>query len=227
VFECRTWYRLSPLKFSVVLLRSAVWIQVLSNLYLLTVHYRLPSFCCGSSVLTIAYKCQWMYSRMRPFFPYVIICEAVWKVCGLTLLLRVGTLWRCGDGLFFEVPPLAIDALLTTLYLLLENVLQTVCRKLQEDPLSSHFMVGKSQKSNGARSVLYGECSNGFPPIHFFQAEHRIQSRNADAPLRKCLVAPPSWKGFFFKTTVIQTLTAARGMKITPLLLYPHHYNLA
>jgi hypothetical protein len=39
----------------------------------------------------------------------------------------------CGGGLFFEVPPLASDALLTTLHPLLENVLQTVCRKLQED----------------------------------------------------------------------------------------------
>jgi hypothetical protein len=39
----------------------------------------------------------------------------------------------CCDGLFFEVPPLASDALLTTLHPLLENVLQTVCRKLQED----------------------------------------------------------------------------------------------
>jgi hypothetical protein len=35
-------------------------------------------------------------------------------------------LWRCGDGLFFEVPPLASDALFTTLHPLLENVLQTV-----------------------------------------------------------------------------------------------------
>jgi hypothetical protein len=35
-------------------------------------------------------------------------------------------LWRCGDGLFFEVLPLASDALLTTLHPLLENVLQTV-----------------------------------------------------------------------------------------------------
>jgi hypothetical protein len=33
--------------------------------------------------------------------------------------------WRCSDGLFFEVPPLASDALLTTLHPLLENVLQT------------------------------------------------------------------------------------------------------
>jgi hypothetical protein len=38
----------------------------------------------------------------------------------------MGTLWRCGDGLFFEEPPLASDALLTTLHPLLENVLQTV-----------------------------------------------------------------------------------------------------
>jgi hypothetical protein len=35
-------------------------------------------------------------------------------------------LWRCGDGLFFEVPPFASDALLTTLHPLLENVLQIV-----------------------------------------------------------------------------------------------------
>jgi hypothetical protein len=39
-------------------------------------------------------------------------------------------------------------------------------------------MVGKAQKSHGARSGLYGGCSNGVPPIHFFQAEHRIQFRS-------------------------------------------------
>jgi hypothetical protein len=55
-----------------------------------------------------------------------IITKAVCKVRGLTSLLRVGTLWRCGDGLFIEVPPLASDALLITLHPLLENVLQTV-----------------------------------------------------------------------------------------------------
>jgi hypothetical protein len=38
-------------------------------------------------------------------------------------------------------------------------------------------MVGKTQKPHAARSELYGECSNGVPPIHFFQAEHRIQFR--------------------------------------------------
>jgi hypothetical protein len=45
-------------------------------------------------------------------------------------------------------------------------------------PCSSHFMVGKAQKSHGARSGLYGGCSNGVPPIHFFKAEHRIQVRS-------------------------------------------------
>jgi hypothetical protein len=57
--------------------------------------------------------------------PCNISTRAVWKVRGLTLFW-VGTLWRCGDGLFFEVPPLASDAILTTLHPLLKNVLQTV-----------------------------------------------------------------------------------------------------
>jgi hypothetical protein len=35
-------------------------------------------------------------------------------------------LWRCGDGLFFNVPPLATSALLITLHPLFKNVLQTV-----------------------------------------------------------------------------------------------------
>jgi hypothetical protein len=52
--------------------------------------------------------------------------RTVWKVRGLTLLLQVGTLWRCDDGVFFEVLPLASDAVLTTPHPLLENVLQTV-----------------------------------------------------------------------------------------------------
>jgi hypothetical protein len=52
--------------------------------------------------------------------------RSVCRVRGITLLLRAGTSWRCGDGLFFEVPLLVSDALLTTLHSLLENVLQTV-----------------------------------------------------------------------------------------------------
>jgi hypothetical protein len=68
--------------------------------------------------------------------------RAIWKFHVLTFLLRVGTLWRCGDGLFFEVPPLTSDALLTTLHPLLENMLKTVCRKLQEDSGTGGFDLG-------------------------------------------------------------------------------------
>jgi hypothetical protein len=39
-------------------------------------------------------------------------------------------------------------------------------------------MVGKAQKSHGLRCGLYGGCSDGVPPIQFFQAEHRIQFRS-------------------------------------------------
>jgi hypothetical protein len=51
--------------------------------------------------------------------------RAVFTVCGLTLLLQVRTLWRCNEGLFFEVPPLASDALFTMLHPLIANMLQT------------------------------------------------------------------------------------------------------
>jgi hypothetical protein len=37
-------------------------------------------------------------------------------------------------------------------------------------------MVGKAQKSHGARSGLYGGCSNGVPPIHFFQLNTKFNS---------------------------------------------------
>jgi hypothetical protein len=58
---------------------------------------------------------------------YSVTCTmAVGKARGLTLLFLVRALWRCDVGLFFEVPPLACDELLTTLHPLLENVLQTV-----------------------------------------------------------------------------------------------------
>jgi hypothetical protein len=64
--------------------------------------------------LTVMYYCMPCNNR--------VVC----KIRGLTLLLRVETLWRCGDDLFVQSPPLASDALLTTLHPLLESVLQTV-----------------------------------------------------------------------------------------------------
>jgi hypothetical protein len=66
-----------------------------------------------------------MISFLEVFRPNVCT-RVVWKVRGLKLLLRVITLWRCGDGLFFEAPPSASYALLTTLHPLLENVRQAV-----------------------------------------------------------------------------------------------------
>jgi hypothetical protein len=93
-------------------------------------------------------------------------------------------------------------------------------------PRSSLFMVGKAQKSHRVRSGLcrlHGRVI-GFP-IHFFKAEHKIQSRNADAPLRKLLLC--HLKKVSLKITVTQTLMVVRRMKIMPLLRYSHHYNLA
>jgi hypothetical protein len=51
---------------------------------------------------------------------------------------------RCGDGLFFEVHPLASDALLTTLRPFLENLLQTVYRELQEESGTGDFDISRS-----------------------------------------------------------------------------------
>jgi hypothetical protein len=55
-------------------------------------------------------------------------------------------------------------------------------------------MVGKAQTLHGVRSGLYCGCSNGVPLICFLQAELKIQSCNADDPLRKY---PASQKGYF------------------------------
>jgi hypothetical protein len=82
---------------------------------------------------------QWLDSQSLTSVMYT---RAVWNVRGLTLLLQVETFWRCSDGLLFEVPPLASDALLTTLHLLLEDVLQTVFCKLQEDSGTGGFDLG-------------------------------------------------------------------------------------
>jgi hypothetical protein len=78
-------------------------------------------------------SCQKNIWQILIKFTYKVLSREFhfWSCCylwtrGLTLLRRVGTLFRCGDGLFFEVPPLASGALLTTLHPLLENVLQTV-----------------------------------------------------------------------------------------------------
>jgi hypothetical protein len=77
---------------------------------------------------------------------------------------------------FFEVPPLASDALLATLHPLLKNVLQTV-HHFEFSCLGAPFSRLEKPRNRmaWARSGLHVGCSNGVPPIHFFQAEHRIQ----------------------------------------------------
>jgi hypothetical protein len=64
-------------------------------------------------------------------------------------------LWRCGDGLFFDVPPLASDALLTTLRPFLEDVLQTVYRN-QEDSGAGGFNLGVPFSWLEKRKVAWG-----------------------------------------------------------------------
>jgi hypothetical protein len=60
---------------------------------------------------------------------FIVYTRAVCKVRGFTLLLRVGNLWRCSDGLFFAIPPLASDAFLITLHPLLENGITVVLKE--------------------------------------------------------------------------------------------------
>jgi hypothetical protein len=79
-------------------------------------------------VLLVTNKLKDIFNGMKispplflPFYHCLFLStRTVCKFRGPALLLRVETLWRCGDGLFFEVPPLASDALLTTLHPLLE-----------------------------------------------------------------------------------------------------------
>jgi hypothetical protein len=106
--------------------------------------------------------------------------RAVCKVRGLTLLLRVWTLWRCDDGLLFRSTS---PGKRCTFCNAAPTSPKTCCRPLITSKFlvsarSFLFMIVKVHKSHGARSGLYGGCSNGVPPIHFFQAEHRIQFRS-------------------------------------------------
>jgi hypothetical protein len=56
------------------------------------------------------------------------------------------------------------------LHPVLKNVLQTIDHfEISYLGASFTWLDGKAQK-------LLGGCSDGVPPIHFFQAKHRIQS---------------------------------------------------
>jgi hypothetical protein len=83
----------------------------------------------------------------------------------------------CGDGLFIGVPPLASDALLTTLHPLLETVLQTVHR-FEISCLAAPFSwLEKAQKSCGARSEfnsVLGLKKSGSVEPHY-NIRHTVQ----------------------------------------------------
>jgi hypothetical protein len=108
-------------------------VKLTTHLHLMSrlrMHGAVPPFHCLCGVVLSETQRNYKDPMIIHYAPHVEkitpYTRAVCKVRGLTLLLRVGNLWRCGDVLFFEVSPLSSDAFLTTLHPLLENVLQTV-----------------------------------------------------------------------------------------------------
>jgi hypothetical protein len=143
--------------------------------------------------------------------------RAVCKVRGLTLLLRVGTLWRCGDGLFSEVPPLASDALLTTLHPFLKNVLQTVDHFEISGLGASFSRLEKPRNRTGRYRDCMAEVLMGFHRSRLSASIATFQWRNADAPLR--LIRHPK-KGSFKRNvtpfsksgwSVVRCVSLAKG----------------
>jgi hypothetical protein len=105
--------------------------------------------------------------------------RAICKVHGLTLLLQVGTLWRCDDSLFFKVPPLASNALLTMLHLLLENVLQTADH-FKISCLRSPFSWLEKPRNHMGRDLNWILCSAWKKWIGGTPLEHPPYSTNHD-----------------------------------------------
>jgi hypothetical protein len=75
----------------------------------------------------------------------------------------------CGDGLFFEVPSLASDALLTVLYPLLENMLQTVDHFIISCLGAPFLWLEKSRNCMGQDLDYMADVLMGFHQSIFFQ----------------------------------------------------------
>jgi hypothetical protein len=88
---------------------------------------------------------------------------------------------------------------------------------------ASFLWFEKPRNRMGVRSGLYGDVLMGFHPSRW--AHPLPLYPHCGLALSWRLLRRPK-KGSFEKT-VTQTLTTVRGMKITPLLRYPHHCNLA
>jgi hypothetical protein len=86
---------------------------------------------------------------------------------------------------------------------------------------SSLFTVGKAQKSHGARSGLYGGCSNEVPLFHFSHAEHRIQFRSR--PMRFLGFSnhekEAPWQEIFKWSTVCSTFSRSGWIVVRSALL--------
>jgi len=94
----------------------------------------------------------------------------------------------CGGAMiisFFDVPLLRSYVVLTTLHPLLENVLQTICRRLQEDSGTGSFdllITSLCFQTEDCCSLSHYIVSISLmDELKCF----RTQSRNTDAPLRK------------------------------------------
>jgi hypothetical protein len=78
-------------------------------------------------------------------------------------------------------------------------------------------------------SFMISTCELSLNRLYHSPHLHNVSTRTNKASPR--ILKRPSLlrhpKNGSFKTTVTQTLTTVRGMKITPLLRYPHHHNLA
>jgi hypothetical protein len=124
------------------------------------------------------------------------------KFVDLTLLLRVGTLWRCGDCLFFELPSLASDALLTTLYPL-----------FQEDSTTGGAPFSWLEKPrNHMRRDLdcMADVLMGFHRSTFSKPNTEFNRPTLLTLHQESIQLPRHPKKGSFKTTVTQTLTTVR-----------------
>jgi hypothetical protein len=82
-------------------------------------------------------------------------------------------------------------------------------------------MAGKAQKSHGARSELYGGCSNEVPPIHFFEVEHRIQFRSPPFQYKRYYFV--SFQENLYKQHASGDLSNLVKCKVPVLFLTEHH----